>query len=276
MIKINVLLIFFAVLGVQLTNAQEKKIAVIWESKEQLPTPESVLYYPKDNVLFVSLIDGSGSEKDGKGGVALLNTDGSIKNATWVTGLNAPKGLAIHKGLLYIADITDVIVVDVVTGNVIDEIPVEGSTFLNDVTVDDSGIVYISDTRENKIFQLRNGKASLYLDNVPSVNGLKAEGGKLLALAGKEFWSIDANKKVTVFTKGFDQGGDGLEPVGNGDYIVTCWVGLVYYVKANGEIQTMLDVQGKMNTADLGYNQKESILYIPTFNSNSVVAYKLK
>ncbi|HLS37483.1 MAG TPA: hypothetical protein VK023_04350 [Sphingobacterium bovisgrunnientis] len=276
MIKINVLLIFFAVLGVQLTNAQEKKIEVIWESKEQLPTPESVLYYPKDNVLFVSLIDGSGSEKDGKGGVALLNTDGSIKNATWVTGLNAPKGLAIHKGLLYIADITDVIVVDVVTGNVIDEIPVEGSTFLNDVTVDDSGIVYISDTRENKIFQLRNGKASLYLDNVPSVNGLKAEGGKLLALAGKEFWSIDANKKVTVFTKGFDQGGDGLEPVGNGDYIVTCWVGLVYYVKANGEIQKMLDVQGKMNTADLGYNQKESILYIPTFNSNSVVAYKLK
>ena len=276
MIKINVLLIFFFFLGVQLTNAQEKKIEVIWESKEQLPTPESVLYYPKDNVLFVSLIDGSGSEKDGKGGVALLNTDGSIKNATWVTGLNAPKGLAIHKGLLYIADITDVIVVDVVTGNVIDEIPVEGSTFLNDVTVDDSGIVYISDTRENKIFQLRNGKASLYLDNVPSVNGLKAEGGKLLALAGKEFWSIDANKKVTVFTKGFDQGGDGLEPVGNGDYIVTCWVGLVYYVKANGEIQKMLDVQGKMNTADLGYNQKESILYIPTFNSNSVVAYKLK
>ena len=276
MIKINVLLIFFAVLGVQLTNAQEKKIEVIWESKEQLSTPESALYYPKDNVLFVSLIDGSGSEKDGKGGVALLNSDGSIKNATWVTGLNAPKGLAIHKGLLYIADITDVIVVDVVTGNIIDEIPVQGSTFLNDVTVDDSGIVYISDTRENKIFQLRNGKASLYLDNVPSVNGLKAEGGKLLALAGKEFWSIDANKKVTVFTKGFDQGGDGLEPVGNGDYIVTCWVGLVYYVKANGEIQKMLDVQGKMNTADLGYNQKESILYIPTFNSNSVVAYKLK
>lgn len=276
MIKINVLLILFAVLGVQLTNAQEKKIEVIWESKEQLPTPESVLYYPKDNVLFVSLIDGSGSEKDGKGGVALLNTDGSIKNATWVTGLNAPKGLAIHKGLLYIADITDVIVVDVVTGNVIDEIPVEGSTFLNDVTVDDSGIVYISDTRENKIFQLRNGKASLYLDNVPSVNGLKAEGGKLLALAGKEFWSIDANKKVTVFTKGFDQGGDGLEPVGNGDYIVTCWVGLVYYVKANGEIHKMLDVQGKMNTADLGYSQKEGVLYIPTFNSNSVVAYKLK
>lgn len=274
--KFNVLLIFLTILGVDLTFAQQNKIEVIWESKEQLPTPESVLYYPKDNVLFVSLIDGSGSEKDGKGGVALLNTDGSLKNATWVTGLNAPKGLAIHKGLLYIADITDVIVVDVVTGNVIDEIPVEGSTFLNDVTVDDKGIVYISDTRENKIFQLRNGKVSLYLDNVPSVNGLKVVDGKLLALAGKEFWSIDSNKKVTIFTKGFEQGGDGLEPVGNGDYIVTCWVGLVYYVKANGEIQKMLDVQGKMNTADLGYNQKEGVLYIPTFNSNSVVAYKLK
>jgi hypothetical protein len=274
--KLRLIALVCTVLAVQFSYAQQKSLEKIWESKEQLPTPESVLYYAKDNVLFVSLIDGSGSEKDGKGGIAILNTDGSIKNATWVTGLNAPKGLAIHKGLLYIADITDVIVVDVVTGNVIDEIPVEGSTFLNDVTVDDNGVVYISDTRLNKIYQLRNGKVSLYLDNVPSVNGLKFYKGNLLALAGTEFWSIGANKQITVFTKGFEQGGDGLEPLSNGDFIVTCWPGLIYHVTAKGEIHKIQDVQGKMNTADLGYNPKENVIYIPTFNSNSVIAYKLK
>src|SRR5690606_18963896 len=126
-----------------------------------------------------------------------------------------------------------------------------------------------------KIYQLRNGSYSLYMDNVPTANGLKYLNGDLYALAGKELWKIDANKKVQVVAKGFEQGGDGLEPVGNGDFLVTCWPGLIYYVKADGTIEQLQDVQGKMNTADLGFNVKERILYIPTFNSNSVIAYKL-
>ena len=257
-------------------QAQHKSMEKLWEAKEKLPTPESVLFDPSSSLLYVSLIDGGGSDVDGKGGIAILNKDGSLKNPTLVTGLNAPKGLALHKGLLYIADITRLIVADIKSGKIVDEIDVAGSTFLNDVTVDDRGTVYISDTRDNKIFVVHNGKPSLYMDNVPSVNGLKFHNGKLLALAGKEFWEIDGNKKIKVFAKGFEQGGDGLEPIGNGEFIVTCWVGLIYHVKADGTIHKLLDVQGKMNTADLGYSIKDQTMYIPTFNSNSVVAYKLK
>lgn len=258
------------------TQAQTHKLEKIWEADQGLPVPESVLYDASKGLLYVSLIDGSGSEKDGKGGVALLNPDGSVKNANWITGLNAPKGLALYKGLLYIADINSVIVSDVVTGNIIDEVEIKGSTFLNDVTVDDNGVVYVSDTRDNKIYQIRNGNSSLYMENVPSVNGLKHLNGSLYALAGPELWKIDANKKTQVVAKGFEQGGDGLEPVGNGDFLVTCWPGLIYYVKADGGIEKLQDVQGKMNTADLGFNAKERILYIPTFNNNSVIAYRLK
>lgn len=253
--------------------AQNKSIEKLWETTQDIHVPESVLYNESTDKLYVSMIGKDGTDK---GEIAILNTDGTVQNAHWVTGLNAPKGLAIHKGLLYIADVTKVIVVDIVTANIVDEIVIEGSTFLNDVTVDDTGIVYISDTRDNKIYQLRNGKVSLYLENVPSVNGLKYYNGALLALAGKEFWSIDRNKKVTVFTKGFEQGGDGLEPLKGGGFIVTCWPGLIYHVTATGEIHKIQDVQGKMNTADLGYNPKESVIYIPTFNNNSVIAYKLK
>ena len=271
--RIKLLLTLCTVIGLQVAVAQQKSLEKLWETSDGIHVPESVLYHEATNKLYVSLIGQGGTDK---GEIAILRTDGSIEDAHWITGLNAPKGLAIYKGLLYIADITKVVVVDIVTSNIIDEIVIEGSTFLNDVTVDDSGIVYISDTRDNKIYQLRNGKTSLYLDNVPSVNGLKYHKGKLLALAGKEFWSIDANKKVTVFAKGFDQGGDGLEPLTNGDYIVTCWPGLIYHVTAKGEIYKIQDVQGKMNTADLGYNPKLGVIYVPTFNSNSVIAYKLK
>lgn len=253
----------------------QKQLAPLWEIKD-LPTPESVFYSGSNNVLYVSLIDGDGSAKDGKGGVALLNPDGSIKDKEWVTELDAPKGLALYKDLLYVADITKMVVIDIITGNVINEIEVPGSTFLNDVTVDDNGVVYVSDTRENKIYTLRNDQPQLFLDNTTAVNGLKFVDGFLYALVGPELWKIDAQKNHTVIAKGFELGGDGLEPVGNGDFLVTCWGGLVYYVKANGEFEKLLDVRGKMNTADLGYDAKTKKVYIPTFNNNSVKAFQLK
>ncbi|MCH5597757.1 hypothetical protein [Niabella ginsengisoli] len=87
---------------------------------------------------------------------------------------------------------------------------------------------------------------------------------------------MDKNKNKVIVASGFEQGGDGIEPVGNGDFIVTCWPGIIYYVKANGQFEKMLDVQGKMNTADLAYDAATKTLYVPTFNNFSVIAYKLK
>lgn len=263
-------------LGLCLTaNAfAQHKITPLWETKG-LPVPESVFYSANDNLLYVSLIDGEGTTKDGKGGIALLNPDGGIKNKDWVTGLDAPKGIDIHEGLLYVSDITALSIIDIKSGNEINRIEVAGAIFLNDVTSDPDGNVFISDMRANRIYKYANGKVEPYMEGTKDVNGLKYIAGYLYALVGTELWQIDSNKNKKVIAKGFEQGGDGLEPVGNGDFLVTCWAGLIYYVKANGEIEKMLDVVGKMNTADLGFNPESKTLYVPTFNSNSVVAYKL-
>lgn len=253
----------------------QKKLVQLWETKD-LPVPESVLFSPKTNLLYVSLIDGGGSDKDGKGGVALLNLDGSVKDKNWITGMDAPKGLAIYKDVLYVADITAVSIIDIISGNEIDRVEVPGAVFLNDVTIDDNGVVYVSDTRTNKIHVLRDNQPSVFMENVTNVNGLKFIGDYLYALAGPELWKIDRAKKVTVLAKGFELGGDGLEPVGKGDFLVTCWGGLIYYVHANGTFDLLLDVRGKMNTADLGFHPATNTVYIPTFNNNSVIAYRLE
>ena len=255
------------------TKAQQLSKS-IWESNK-LPVPESVLYSPIDNKLYVSLIDGAGNVKDGKGGVAILNTDGSISKEKWVEGLDAPKGLARFKNTLFVADITAVISIDISSGKVINKLEIENTVFLNDVTVDDKGVVYVSDTRTNTIYRIENGKSELYLENVSGANGLKWINKNLYVLANTELLKIDKNKNRTVIAQGFEKSGDGLEQLKNGDFIVTSWAGIVYYVKANGEIKKLQDVQGQMNTADLGYNPKENMLYIPTFNHNNVIAYQL-
>jgi hypothetical protein len=86
----------------------------------------------------------------------------------------------------------------------------------------------------------------------------------------------DRNKKMTTVAT-TEIGGDGIEPVGNGDYIISCWPGLMYYMDKNGKLTTLLDTRDqKRNTADIGYDAAQRIVYVPTFFRKSVVAYRLK
>ncbi|SOD12282.1 ATP-binding protein [Pedobacter xixiisoli] len=274
----NLFSIAFIALGLisNYSNAQIKLSAPIWEAKNNLPVPESVLYKADTKELYVSLIDGAGNVKDGKGGIAILNLDGSMKNAEWITGLNAPKGLAIYKNTLYVADITAVVSIDIRSAKIKNKLEIDSAVFLNDITVDEKGTLYVSDTRTNKIHQVKKNKHSLYLKNATSANGLKWIKNELFVLAGTELWKIDSKKEIKIIAKGFEKVGDGLEPIGNGEFIVTCWAGIIYHIKADGTMHKIQDVQGKMNTADIGYNPQDKIIYVPTFNQNSVIAYQLK
>jgi hypothetical protein len=256
----------------------------VWQTPG-LRVPESVLWFQQhsnnntDNLLFVSEIDGNGTEADGAGGVAILNTDGSIRHKDWLRGLNAPKGLATYQGKLYIADLTEVVVVDIASAKILQKITAPDSVFLNDVTVDAKGRVYISDTRKNRIYKLEQNQISSWLENVEAANGLKVVAEQLFIAAGDKLLKVDLadhNKIITQVAIGFAERADGLEPVGNGDFIVSCWAGLVYYVSADGRIQQVLDSRTlKLNTADIGWDAATKTLYIPTFLGNSVQAYKL-
>jgi sugar lactone lactonase YvrE len=146
---------------------------------------------------------------------------------------------------------------------------------LNDITVTNKGIMYVSDSRVGRIWRIENDVAALYLDTVKGVNGLKAVGTNLYIGAGKNFIKADMNKNITKITE-LPQSIDGIEPVGNGDFILTSWAGYIFYVSANGNTQTLLETHiDKKNTADIGYNRKNRIVYVPTFNAKTVAAYKL-
>ncbi len=69
---------------------------------------------------------------------------------------------------------------------------------------------------------------------------------------------------------------DGIEPIGNGDFLATSWVGYIYYVYANGQTELLLDThEQKKNTADIGYDPVKKIVYVPTFFDKRIVAYQL-
>jgi hypothetical protein len=263
--------------GITITaNAQTHKLEKIWETDTIIPIPESVLPDLQNNLLYISLINGGGWDTDGIGGVGKLNTDGKNFDSTWITGLNAPKGLGRWNDKLYVADVNQVVVVDIKNGKVEKKIPIENAQGLNDITVDGKGIVYVSDSKQAKIWSIENDIPKLYLDNIKGANGLKAINDELLFAEGKLLKKVNAQHQISQIAE-LPEGIDGIEPVGNGDFIVTAWAGYIFYVSADGHVETLLDSHNeKMNTADIGFDTAEKILYVPTFNAKKIVAYSLK
>lgn len=256
--------------------AQQHQLQKIWQTDTIVAIPESVLPDPSKGILYVSLIDGAPWEADGKGGVGILTANGKKYNPNWINGLQAPKGLGRFGNRLYVADMSDVVVINIAKGKIEKKIAVADATGLNDITIDKKGIVYVSDSKMNKIHRIENDRTTVYMDNKKGVNGLKAIGSDLFILNGKYFEKADAHKQITQITE-LAGGGDGIEPIGNGDFIVTRWDGYIYYVHADGKQELLLDTHlDKKNTADIGYDPAKRILYVPTFNGKTVVAYQLK
>ena len=258
-------------------NAQKATVQKLWATDTILKIPESVLVDDKENCLWVSNIDGASNGKDGKGSISKLSKTGAPINMDWVTGLNAPKGMAKYKQELYVADLTELVVIDIKKGVIKNKIKVEGSVFLNDVTVNKNGAVFVSDSRTGKVHRIENGIVSIEVENLQGPNGLLSIEDQLLILDRGSLLSVTPGGAISKIMDGMDPSTDGIERVAPNQYIVSCWNGIVYYIVAGAQKITLFDTRSeKINSADIGYDAKNKIIYVPTFMKNSVVAYQLQ
>jgi hypothetical protein len=278
----NIILLTMLLLIFSLTHAQVKLVK-IWETDSTLKVPESVLYDAANKVLYVSNIDGTEPwGKDGKGSIGKVGLDGKIINAEWVTGLNAPKGMGIYKGKLYVADLTEIVVIDIAKGEIVQHWPIGGAVGLNDASIDAKGILYVSDSKARNVYTMPVSmpkKMALLLDS----NRLKRPNGVLIhknyfyVLDNGGMYRMEKDNTLTKIADGMEGGTDGIENVTGEDFLVSCWAGSIWYVKADGTKINLLDTQAqKINSADIGYDAKNKIVYVPTFWKNSVVAYQLQ
>src|SRR6187397_707267 len=118
------------------TVFSQHQLVKLWETDSVLKVPESVLFDAANKVLYATNIDGTDPwGKDGKGSVAKVGLDGIVIATEWVSGLNAPKGMGLYKGKLYVADLNELVVIDIAGGKIDKRIAVTGAEGLNDVSV---------------------------------------------------------------------------------------------------------------------------------------------
>lgn len=251
-----------------------------WRTDTLLLTSESVIYDKKRDVLYVTNLNMEPRLKDGNGFVSRVSTDGKITDLHWVDGMHAPKGTAIVGDTLYVADIDELIVIDINKGVIARKVPSAGAGMLNDITSDSDGNLYITDSDANKILKYSKGSLTDWLAsglNLP--NGLLAENDRLLlaSMGSMDLVSIDLNSKSVTRLADSLGAADGISYIGTKDhYIVTDWNGEIFMVNPDKTRTSLLKPKDQqINTADCEYIAEKNLLLVPTFFKNSVIAYSL-
>ncbi|GHA55537.1 SMP-30/gluconolactonase/LRE family protein [Pontibacter akesuensis] len=253
-----------------------------WATDNTLRTPESAQYDPQRDVIYVSNINKtSRPQKDGDGFISKLSPEGEIQELYWVSGLNDPLGMALHNNVLYVADIDEVVAVSTQSGSVLGRYKADNARMLNDVAVDNRGNVYITDTEEKRIYVLRNGRITPWVEDtkISRPNGIFVDGNRMIvAFSGNgDVKLVDPEtKKFTEWVEGIPSA-DGIAAVPGGGYLISSWSGEIFYIDEKAKKWSLLNTsEQKINSADISYAERPGLLLVPTFNDNRVVAYRLK
>lgn len=274
-------------------NDTAQAAADVWVEDVGFATPESVLHDPASDVYLVSNINGAPTDKDGNGFISRVSPEGQVVQLKWIDGeadgvaLDAPKGMAIQEGVLYVADIDCVRMFDAETGAPAGEVCVPDSTFLNDIAADDQGTVFVTDSG------LRMGPDGLEPSGTDAVYRLSGDGRMAAIVRGD--WLGRPNGVAVgsrgIFVGTFGSGAvhqvavdgdhqivmpaserqiDGVEFTEAGGFVFSSWGDrAVYEVSAGGTVTRIVeDVDAP---ADIGLDRARGRVLVPLFNENRIL-----
>ena len=239
-------------------------------------SPESVIQDAKGDI-YVSEI--GEFNKDGDGKITRISIDGKL--STFANGMDDPKGLIFIGKSLYVTDKNRVLKVEPdgkwsVFGSTMafPQTPI----FLNDITSDESGNLYVSDSGNLKsggaIFKIsKDKKITLVLnENMPEI--LAPNG---LWIAKNDLYEVDFSSgilyKINLKTKSISKiaeglgGGDGLVKFGDNFFISDWKNGKIYKVQGN---KVSLYKDGFTAAADIALSYDKKSIITPDMKAGSV------
>ncbi len=264
------LVLFLTVISVTL-NAHESLNTI-----SGLVSPESVVQDAKGDI-YVSEI--GEFNKDGDGKITRISIDGKL--STFASGMDDPKGLTFIGKSLYVTDKNRVLKVELngkwtVFGSTMafPQTPV----FLNDITSDDAGNLYVSDSGNLKsggaIYKIaQNKKITLVLnEDTPEIlapNGLWIIKNDLYEVdfSSGILYKINLkNKSISKIAEGFG-GGDGLIKSGN-NFFVSDWKNGKIFKLQGGKVSLFKD--GFSAAADIALTYDKKSIMTPDMKAGSI------
>ncbi len=259
--------------------------------------PESVLYDAEADRYLVSNINGKPLDKDNNGFISVLSPEGQVTTLKWIEGdkkgvkLDGPKGMALSKGVLYVADITVVRTFDAKSGAPRGDIQVPGATFLNNLASGPDGKIYLSDSGmkagpsgnfgpsgTDAVYAIDKGhlKALAKGDQLGGPNGVvwTDKGILVCTLRSNEVYRLDDHGAKVDVTQTPAGHLDGLLQLGDSVLVTSHDGSAIYRGKLGGTFEVAF--AGQTSPADIGYDTKRGRLLVPHLREDKVEAYDLK
>ena len=266
------------------------------QDKTRLANPESVI--SDGQFLYVTNVGNplDPMAKDSNGYISKLSLDGKVIDSSMTTAkLNAPKGTAIIRGMLYVADIDRIVGFQLSNGKKLVEISLvsAATSFANDLAVKDDFTLYVSATDVGKVLEVnvRTGTVNVVAD-VKGANGLtydKATNRLYVCsfnfenMQGGEIGVISWKKFIASYETLGDVHGafDGLALLDDHTLIVSDWgaldhpAGFVQKFDLTTKKATKLDWPVINGPADFYLDANQKKLFIPAMIDSKILIQQL-
>lgn len=254
----------------------------LWETGRAFAVPECVVHDAGRNALYVSNYDGYHRGVMGKQFISKLSLDGKMVEAEWAGGVTNPTGMAVAGDRLYVVMRAAVGEIDIASRQIVKRHFMPGAAFPNDIAVDDAGTMYVTDSFKNCIYRIAGGACEEWLAGpaIARPNGILLDDGALVVGCNAEcaLKSIDlATKEIRTIARWPSGTIDGISAAGGGDMLVSHNEGRLYRVSRAGAVTKILDTSVlQTGAADFAYMPGSDMVVIPTFESNTVAAYRVR
>ncbi|MDO1560235.1 hypothetical protein Q0812_12430 [Brevundimonas sp. 2R-24] len=249
---------------------------------EGFDSPESVLPSADGRELYVSNVGGEGGDRDGNGFISRVAPDGRMIEREWITGLDAPKGMALRDGRLFVTDIDKIVEIDAVAGRIVARHQAEGATFLNDAAVAPDGTILASDSGGSRIYALqeRGGTSRVEIwaldPRLSAINGLLPEPERLVivTMQGVVLTMDWGTRAIGLLAVGVGDG-DGVVPTQDGGYIVGEWPGRLFHISGRGDRRMILDRRQEPQIYQNDFVRVGDVLIVPNLSPGTVTAHRI-
>lgn len=197
---------------------------LLWSTSADFKSPESAAIDTQHDRIFVSNVNGY--ERNGKGFISTLKTDGSVENLRWLTGLNAPTGLAVSGDILWAVDYDQLLKISIPEQRVVARFATtDKDPLLNDVSVTKGGDIFVTGSNSNSVYMVADGKLRTWLkddERLKFANGIYANDTDVV-VAAFTLIKIDRKSKDIEILAEADLINDleGVKPDGSGGYYVS-------------------------------------------------------
>jgi len=240
-----------------------------------LNNPESVVYdLSHDRYLVSNWTDGN---------IIQINNLGQQSYFNQV--LESTAGLHIVGDTLFVSsnegNYSGIVGFSLISSEIVFHVDIVEKQLLNDITSDNSGNLYVTDSEANKIYKIQIQNMSyttLISSGLGYPNGIVYNKtiGSLFVLNGglpnRPMISIDLERLVLTRIVDLNvDGTDGLTTSNNGNTYFSSWgTDKVYCYDKNFNNPPAIISEGHNNPADIYFNDHYAVLAIPNFNSNSI------